>query len=169
MFRITHSTPASIALPASKAPPQACPGPVAATERDAVLLRTFGPEPLEAGFRTWVEGHAKADVVVVGCQGRGSEPVAVPLDAALRVLSTSTRPLAPARGESLGLPADVTLGAAATALLQAYEDPDGPRCRSFRSATYFLIGLAHLAADEHLEGESADVSGRARGREAARA
>jgi hypothetical protein len=169
MFRITHSKPASIALPASKSPTGACPGPVATTERDAVLLRTFGPEPLEAGFRTWVEGHAKADVVVVGCRGRGSDPVAVPLAAALRVLSSSTRPLAPARGESLWLPADVTLGAAAAALLYACEDPDGPRCRSYRAATYFLIGHAFLTLDENLEGESADVSGRARGREAARA
>jgi len=92
--------------------------------------------------------------------------VAIPLGAALRVLSTSTRPLAPARGESLGLPADVTLGAAATALLQACEDPDGPRCRSYRSATYFLIGLALLlAVDEDVEDTPADGSDRARGRE----
>jgi hypothetical protein len=163
MFRITYSTPASVAAP------EACPGPVATTDRDAALLGTLGPAALEDGFRSWVEGHAKPDLLVVRDRGRGSEPVAIPLEAALRVLSTSTRPLAPARGESLGLPTDVTLGAAATALLQAREDPDGPRCRSYRSATYFLIGLALLAVDEHLEDKPADGSNMARGRKGAHA
>jgi len=156
MFRIALNTPAAAAASSpSVTRPQTCSGPVAGpvatTTCDEVLLGNFGPEPLEAGFRAWVQGQAKADVLIVRRHDAGRDPVAIPLEAALRVVSTSTRPLAPARGESLGLPADVTLGEAATALLDACADPDGPRCRSYRSGTYFLRGLALLAVDEHLE------------------
>jgi hypothetical protein len=172
MFRITRTIPAVI--PAGhptgravgrravghtngRAAPETCPGPIQERERHATLLGAPGPALLEAAFRAWVEGHAKADVLVVGDRDAGHGPVPIPLEPALRVLSTSARPLAPARGEALGLPADVTVGAAAAALLQACTDPDGPRCRSYRSATYFMIGRALLDIDELLQDEEPEV------------
>jgi hypothetical protein len=146
MFRITQTAPASTART------EACPGAVVPTDR-GVERALDAPEQalLEAAFRSWVEGHAKADLLVVGT----CDPVAVPLDSALHRLSTSTRRLAPTHGAALGLAEDVTIGAAATALLQACEDPTGPRCRSYRSATYFLIGKALLELNEDL-GEDAE-------------
>jgi hypothetical protein len=145
MFRITQNasatrpeaTPAATREVTPAARPPATPGArkMAVPAADACL---------EAGFRAWVEGHAKADVIVIGA----SEPFTVPLEDALHRLSMSVQPLGPADGSSLGMPDDVTIGAAATALLHARTDPDGPRCRSFRSATYFLVGRAMLALDE---------------------
>jgi hypothetical protein len=90
-------------------------------------------------------------VLVVGPR----DPVAIPLEHALRSLTSSTQPLAPANGESLGLDRDATIGSAADALLQACIDPMGPRCRSYRSATYYLVGLALLAEDEPAEPSTA--------------
>jgi hypothetical protein len=98
----------------------------------------------EVGFRTWVDSATKPDVLIVGDGG----PVAVPLERALRCLLTSTAPLAPAHGDALGLPDDATIATAAALLLHARTDPDGPRCRSFRAASYFLVGQAVLDADE---------------------
>jgi len=143
MFRITQSAPSS-------APPTATctetgPGAIARTgDGEDRASDVPAQVPLEAAFRSWVQGHAKADLLVVGTR----DPVAVPLGPALRLLETSTRPLAPAHGAALGLAEDVTIGAAAAALLQACADPAGPRCRSYRSATYFLVGRALLELDE---------------------
>jgi hypothetical protein len=108
------------------------------------------PELLEAAFRKWIEGSAKGDMLVIG--SRGTAPVS--LERALRCLATSMRPLAPTPGAALGLNDDVTVGTAATVLLNARTDPDGPRCRSYRAASYFLIGQAHLASDEGSESSS---------------
>jgi len=147
LFRITQSAPARTA-PATIARDEACPGAVAPTSRG----EDRAPDALEHGlleaaFRSWVEGHAKADLLVVGTR----DPVAVPLGPALHRLATSTASLAPAHGAAIGLAEDVTIGAAAAELLQACVDPAGPRCRSYRSATYFLIGRALLELDDDME------------------
>jgi len=110
-------------------------------------LETMAPALLEAGFRTWVESFMKSEALVVGT----GDPVVVPIERALLALTSSTQLLAPAHGATLGLDADVTIGAAASALLQACIDPDGPRCRSYRSATFFLVGRSLLDLDDSLE------------------
>jgi hypothetical protein len=143
MFRITQSAPSS--APATATRTEACPGAVAPTGSGEDRASDVPAQALlEAAFRSWVQGHAKADLLVVGTR----DPVAVPLGPALRRLATSTKPLAPAHGAALGLADDVSIGAAAAALLQACVDPAGPRCRSYRSATYFLVGRALLELDE---------------------
>jgi len=136
MFRITSSDPSSIA------PLRTPARPVTETDRTVASPEEPGRVLLAGSFRAWVEGQTKADELVVGTR----DPVVVPLELALRDLATSTQPLAPARGEALGLDDGATIGAAATLLLQACADPDGPRCRSYRSASYYLMGLALLDA-----------------------
>jgi hypothetical protein len=141
MFRITQSAPSS----ATATRTEACPSAVAPTvSGDDRASEVPAQALLEVAFRSWVQGHAKADLLVVGTR----DPVAVPLGPALRRLVTSTRPLAPADGAELGLTEDATIGDAATELLKACVDPAGPRCRSYRSATYFLVGRALLELDE---------------------
>jgi hypothetical protein len=163
MFRITQSTSSSVARSGSVAPSIA-PTPSVdpsdrlwqdhGRDRDVVATEPPGAELLEVAFRAWVMGHAKADVLVVGSR----DPVAVPLERALRCLSTSTEPLTPADGTSLGLTADVTIGMAASELLRACADPNGPRCRSYRSATYFLVGRALLGLDDEPQESCAPTS-----------
>jgi hypothetical protein len=138
MFRISPSDPASraTARPDERS--------VARPDDSAPAVDLPARPLLEASFRSWVEGRTKADVLNVESCGA----VTVPLERALRCLSGSMQPLAPAAGSTLGLRDDVTVGAAATALLQACADPSGPRCRSYRSASFFLVGRALLQLDE---------------------
>jgi hypothetical protein len=98
---------------------------------------------LEAAFVDWVDGWARPDVLVVG----GDTGSTIPLDSALVTLRSSTKPLDPAHGRLLGLAGEACVGRAAERLLHARLDPDGPRCRSFRAAGYYLIGLALLESD----------------------
>lgn len=99
---------------------------------------------LEFAFREWVNSDAKPEVLIVG---PGNE-TAVPLEEALGHLRRSTEALAPACGQLLGLGSEASIAAAAESLLRACTDPDGPRCRSFRSATYYLSGAARIKASE---------------------
>lgn len=64
-----------------------------------------------------------------------------------RHLGESRATLAASACVQIGLPPGVTIAAAVAALLHATIDPDGPRCRSFRAASYYLRGLARLDAD----------------------
>jgi len=98
---------------------------------------------LEAAFVDWVDGWARPDVLIVG----GVAGSIIPLDQALVALRASTLRLDPAHGRLLGLAGAASVGHAAERLLHARLDPDGPRCRSFRAAGYYLIGLAHLESD----------------------
>jgi hypothetical protein len=106
--------------------------------------RCTGPSlaRLEAAFVDWVDGWARPDVLIVGGVA-GS----IPLDQALLSLRASTLRLDPAHGRLLGLGGAASVGLGAERLLHARLDPDGPRCRSFRAASYYLIGLAHLESD----------------------
>ncbi|MEX2562785.1 MAG: hypothetical protein WD358_05970 [Nitriliruptoraceae bacterium] len=97
---------------------------------------------LEVAFRGWVDGYVKPEILIVG----SIDHPEVSMDTALRRLRHSTEPLAPAHGRMLGLDDDATIAVAADALLGACSDPDGPRCRSFRAASYFLSGLARINA-----------------------
>jgi hypothetical protein len=138
MFRLTLANAATTAAPTT------LPQPDAPSDRTTSLLGSTHLDVLEDAFRAWVTGREKPDVLIVAAGG--CHPV--PIEHALRRLSTSTQPLAPAPGAALGLCPDATVGTAAAALLQARADPAGPRCRSYRSATYFLFGRALLASDE---------------------
>jgi hypothetical protein len=104
---------------------------------------------LDAAFRAWVDDATKPQHLLV----RGDDVVMVPLERALTELLDSTAPLAPAHGNALGLADDATIATAAADLLHASTDPDGPHCRSFRSASYFL------AARERADGDAGTLTG----------
>ncbi|GEM_PF-5219735 len=61
-----------------------------------------------------------------------------PPEGLLERLSTIDRPMHPATSLELGLGRSSTYARAARLLLWARHTPEGPRCRSFRSAYYFL-------------------------------
>jgi hypothetical protein len=98
------------------------------------------PDELALAFRRWADGHAHPDSVHVG---HGE----FPMTELIRLLGDSHDPLATSTAIGLGLRPGATIASAASALLWATVDPHGPRCRSFRAATFFLRGLAQLDAD----------------------
>jgi hypothetical protein len=102
---------------------------------------------LEAVFRRWVQGRSRPEVVLID-PDQGST---VTLEEVLGQLRSSSAPLGAAGAQRLGLPDDATVGEAAEELLFARQDADGPRCRSFRSASYYLYGLARISATTETE------------------
>ena len=96
---------------------------------------------LEDAFCAWAHDPAKPDVVDLGQDGE----VAM-VELSLR-LGGSQATLPASACVQIGLPPDVTIATAVAELLRATVDPDGPRCRSFRAASYYLRGLARLDAD----------------------
>lgn len=104
-------------------------------------------QQLEIAFRQWIVGRARPELLLLDPDGGAA--VSVSMEDALRRLRASQHPLRPAPADRLGLSDEATIGAAAEALLQARLDPDGPRCRSFRSAALYLVGLAELQLDGH--------------------
>lgn len=98
-------------------------------------------DELEDAFRAWVEDPAKPQVVDLGQDGQ------VPTAELARRLRGSPATLGASASMQIGLPPGVTIGTAVAELLHATVDADGPRCRSFRSASYYLCGLARLGAD----------------------
>ena len=96
---------------------------------------------LEDAFRAWAQDPAKPDVVDLGQHGQ------VPMVELARRLRGSPARLGAPASVQIGLPSDVSIGTAVAALLQATVDPDGPRCRSLRAASYYLCGLVRLGAD----------------------
>lgn len=99
---------------------------------------------LEVAFLRWIDGRSRCDVLQVG----PPRSVTLALKQALERLRTSTVPLSPLRAHRLGLAAGVSIGVAADRLLSARLAPRGPRCRSFRSASYYLFGLARIDQDD---------------------
>ena len=99
---------------------------------------------LEVAFLRWIDGRARSDLLQVGPPSN----VTLPLEQALDRLRTSTEPLSPLRAHRLGLAHGVSVGRAADRLLWARLAPQGPRCRSFRSASYYLYGLARIDEDD---------------------
>lgn len=97
---------------------------------------------LEAVLRHWVQGRARPELVLI----HPEEGSTVSLDQVLARLCSSSAPLGAACSRRLGLSDDTTVSEAAEELLFARHDPGGPRCRSFRSASYYLYGLARIAA-----------------------
>ena len=124
-------------------------------ESPAVRSSALGLDVLEDAFLAWAHDPAKPDVVDLGAHGQvsmvelargvGGSPATLPAFACVQ----------------LGLPPGVTIAAAAAQLLDATIDPDGPRCRSFRAASYYLRGLVRLDAD--LRPDTGELSFRAGG------
>lgn len=102
-------------------------------------------EELEDAFLAWADSPAKPDAVRLS----GNRYLTM-LELSRRLRSSNARLSDPA-SETLGLPQDATIAAAVAVLLHATVDPDGPQCRSFRSASLFLRGLARLEATSAFE------------------
>jgi hypothetical protein len=93
------------------------------------------PDPTaEVAFQLWLTGGDKAEVVSVG--DPNGPPT--PLTDLLGTLVLSSNQLSGEAAASLGMPSGTTVGYAAGELLLAVIDPTGPRCRSYRSALYYL-------------------------------
>lgn len=96
---------------------------------------------LEAAFQAWVQDPAKPDVVELGPDRL------VSMVELSRQLEGSPATLDASACAELGMPPGVTVGTAVAELLRATIDVEGPRCRSFRAASYYLRGLARLDPD----------------------
>jgi hypothetical protein len=114
---------------------------VSLLEYPSVRPSALHPDELEDAFLAWAHDPAKPDAVDLGQQ---REVSMVELS---RQLGDSQATLATSASAQIGLPPGVTIATAVAALLHATVDPDGPRCRSFRAASYYLRGLARLDID----------------------
>lgn len=85
----------------------------------------------EAAFDAWLDAADHPEQVL-----HHGRPLAV--REVLTAVLSSRRPLRARSARELGVPVGTTTGAAAAWLLVAVDDPGGPRCRSFRSALYYL-------------------------------
>ncbi|MEX2533537.1 MAG: hypothetical protein WD360_06195 [Nitriliruptoraceae bacterium] len=117
------------------------------------LLKSISPPHLaatpsilsqEIGFRAWINSRAKHDVMAI-CGG--SQKTMLLEDAFYNLLDSSEL-IGPAGSAAIGLTETDTIAAAAAHLLWAHTNPNGPRCRSFRSASLYLVGMAFLYPDE---------------------
>ena len=88
----------------------------------------------EAALQAWLTSDDKPDV----WQLDGPDQPPTSLTTILGELVLSHLPLPADAAAALGMPSGTTLGDAATELLLAVNDPAGPRCRSYRSALYYL-------------------------------
>lgn len=98
-------------------------------------------DALEDAFCAWADDPAKPDVVDLGPHGQ------VPMVELSRRLEGSQATLPASACLQLGLPPGVSIATAVAELLHATVDAGGPRCHSFRAASYYLCGLARLDAD----------------------
>jgi hypothetical protein len=88
----------------------------------------------EAAFEAWLTSDGKPDEWPV------DDPDAPPtsLTGILGQVVLSRRQLPADAAAELGMPPGAPLGHAATELILAVNDPVGPRCRSYRSALYYV-------------------------------
>jgi hypothetical protein len=85
-----------------------------------------------AAFARWV-GARCPELLHAESGGGGQQP-----DDLLGMLSAEPRPVPPATARALGLPPGASHAHASRLLAWARHTVDGPRCRSYRSALYFL-------------------------------
>jgi hypothetical protein len=98
----------------------------------------------EDSFLAWAEFSEKSDLVPIGDHHH------LPMTDLARLLRNSRAPLTAAAAAQLGLPPGAPISTAAADLLHATIDPAGPRCRSFRSASYYLCGRSRLNTETDL-------------------
>jgi hypothetical protein len=105
-----------------------------------------GPTPQEADTTAFVEHVLRA----VGADPGHDDPSDTDPGATdpevVRLLgrvAISSRPVPASVTHALDLPASTTCGDLATRLLLALREPDGPRCRSLRSALAFIRESYH--------------------------
>lgn len=79
--------------------------------------------------------------------GHGA-PSPLTIETVVRGLLADPTPLPTQALKALGLPAGTRTSAVARLLLWAVEEPAGPRCRSYRAASYFLADLDTNDLDE---------------------
>lgn len=107
----------------------------------SVRSSTSDLDELEDAFLAWAHGPAKPDVVDLGVDGT------VSMAELSRQLADSQATLPASACTQLGMPPGATFATAAAELLHATVDADGPRCRWFRAASYYLRGLIRLDDD----------------------
>lgn len=107
----------------------------------AVLSGVPHLDELEQVFRAWADDQTHPDVIPAGPH-RGMSMTEL-----AHLLGASDATLSAVTSAGLGLSSSTTIGTASSSLLWATVDPDGPRCRSFRAATFFLRGLVLLDAE----------------------
>jgi hypothetical protein len=100
---------------------------------------TPASEDALAAFARWVGGRCP-ELLPAGSGGGGQQP-----DDLLGLLSGEPRPVPPPTARALGRPAGCSHARASRLLVWARHAVDGPRCRSYRSALYFLAGASHDA------------------------
>jgi hypothetical protein len=108
----------------AKTPPTRVSGAAGASDR----TRT------EAAFEAWLTSDDRPEVWEVG----GPDDPETSLTGMLGELVLSSRQLPADAADALGMPPGTRMGHAAAELILAVNDPAGPRCRSYRSALYFL-------------------------------
>lgn len=94
----------------------------------------------EQSFLDWLADPDKPEEVQ-----RPGETAPTALTTLLGLVCTSSRELPAEAAATLGMPAGTTIGAAAAELVLTVNDPAGPRCRSYRAASYYLHDLHPLA------------------------
>ncbi|MEX0953254.1 MAG: hypothetical protein WDZ26_05445 [Nitriliruptoraceae bacterium] len=97
-------------------------------------------DELEDAFRAWAHGTDKPDTVDLGHRQ-------IPMVELSRRLANSQTTLDRTACIQIGVPDGATMAAATAELLHATIDPDGPRCRSFRAASWYLRGLPSFDVD----------------------
>lgn len=108
---------------------------------DAVAADGEEPSDVERYLLGWLER----------CHGSGASTLTPPvrdgrsMRTLLRELTSSRHRLPPDIRGRFGLSEQATIGDVAMELLLAVDGPDGPHCRSYRSAVYYLAGRAELA------------------------
>lgn len=117
------------------------PGGSSRLDHPSVRSSALCLDELEDAFREWAHDPAKPDVVDLDRQRQ------IPMVELARRVQSSQATLDSFACMQIGLPAGVTIATAAATLLHATVHPDGPHCRSFRAASYYLRGLAHINID----------------------
>lgn len=107
----------------------------------SVRSSTLHVDELQDAFLAWVRDPDMPDVVALGDQR------VIPMAELARHLEGSQTTLTDSACRRVGVPPGASIARAAAELLHATLDPDGPRCRSFRAASYYLRGLIRLDED----------------------
>lgn len=113
---------------------------------DIDLLRTL--------LVDWLTHDSRPVLIAPGQAHPDRQPLTI--DQVVEGLLGDLTPLPDAATRALGLPPRTRTSAAAHLLRWAVDEPHGPRCRSYRAASYFIAGLDH---DDLPDAIARDTSG----------